>query len=105
MKTAAMLSMGTSITANAAINADNSEQKYRFAGDLHYAKFCKAILTDDVSMFKSSVRQKMDELAANEKRVLRLLLSDHGVKCDGENLVEFSIQRDAPNVYAYFSKK
>ena len=104
MKLAATLSLCASASVGAAINAEKSEDKYRFEGDVQYASFCKAILTDDLSMLKSSIRQKVGYIGSNERSVVRILLSDHGVKCDGENLVEFSIQRDAPNVYAYFKK-
>ena len=104
MKLAAILSMCASASVGAAINAEKLEDKYRFEGDVQYASFCKAILTNDVSLLKRSIRREVGDIGSNEKSVVRILLSDHGVKCDGENLVEFSIQRDAPNVYAYFKK-
>ena len=104
MKLIASLSLCLSASASAALSTDNSVEKYRFIGDLKYANYCKAILTDDVSMMKKSIRRSVGDIAGNEKRVLRILLSDNGVKCDGESIVEFSVNRKASNIYSYISK-
>lgn len=104
IKLLATASLFANLSAMASIDADILGQKYRFEGDVKYAAYCKAILNDDLSLLKRSIRREVGDLASNERSVVRILLSDYGVKCDGENLVEFSIQRDAPAVYAYFNK-
>ena len=81
-----------------------SEDVYRFAGDREYSGFCKAVVTDDVKMLKRSVTDKVGLVAGSRKDVLRKLLSIDGMRCNGIDLVEFSKQREASEVYAYLSK-
>ena len=104
IKVIATVSLCVSATAGAALNTDKSEKDYLFKGDVEYATFCEAVLNDDLSLLKTSIRHQLGDVASSKRSALRILLSDNGVKCDGENLVEFSIQREASNVYAYLKK-
>lgn len=81
-----------------------SEVAYRFAGDREYSTFCKAIVTDDVKMFKRSITGKVGLVAGSRKNVLQKLLSIDGMKCNGFDLIEFSKQREADQVNAYLTE-
>jgi hypothetical protein len=88
--------------------AANAEMKsaanYKFSGDIPYADFCKAVVTDDLSLLKRSVRSKVGEVASSTKDVLRKLVSESGMKCNDTDLLEFSKQREAKDVEAYLSE-
>ena len=81
------------------------EDKIRYAGDLQYSGFCRAIVTDDVSLLKRSVGNKIGEVASNRRGVLAKLISDNGMKCNGKDLIKFSQQRGAKDVYAYLTQQ
>jgi hypothetical protein len=82
-----------------------SEDDYRFAGDQDYSGFCKAVVTDDVTMLKRGVTDKVGLVAGSRKDVLRKLLSIDGMTCNGIDLLEFSKQREASKVHAYLTDK
>ena len=88
------------VNAQAGLKADS---EFRFIGDTHYSNFCKAVLMDDVSLLKRSLTQKVGELASSRRSVLRMILSESGMRCDGADLIEFSKQREATEVYAYLT--
>lgn len=87
-----------SVSAHGAIHPPS---RYTFAGDIQFAHFCQAILQDDLSLLRKSVKQQVGELATTRRGVLKRLVSKGGVTCDGSDLLEFSRQRDASQVYAY----
>jgi hypothetical protein len=76
----------------------------KFSGDIEFSGFCKAVLNNDVNMLKRHIRAKVGVIAANEKRVLKRLVEQNGMQCNGKDLVAFSIQRQAPDVQAYLSQ-
>lgn len=78
---------------------------YRFAGDTAYSGFCKAVVTNDVDMFKRSLRSKVGLVAPSTRDVLRKLVSTDGMTCNGINLIEFSKQREASEVYAFLTRE
>jgi len=89
-----------------ALNASaklGSPDKVKYAGDLDYKNFCEAVVKDDVSMFKRSVRNKVGIVASSDKAVLKLLTATDGMECNGVDLVSFSEQRKASQVYKYLS--
>lgn len=92
----------SAFTANAHIESDDT---YRFAGDRGYSRFCEAVVTNDVGMLKRSIRSKVGSVASNRKDVLRKLLSVDGMKCNGIDLIKFSKQREASEVYAYLTEQ
>ncbi|MFT6777581.1 MAG: hypothetical protein ACJAV1_001500 [Paraglaciecola sp.] len=81
----------------------SSPANVKYAGDLDYKKFCEAVVKDDVNMFKRSVRKKIGVLANNNQSVLKHLTAQDGMECNGVDLMSFSQQRKASNVYKYLS--
>ncbi len=92
------------VVATTAHGSMKSEQ-VRFAGDISYSGFCKAVIKDDLRLLKVSVVQKVGDLSSSRKGVLRKLLSESGMTCNGQDLVTFSKQRDAQQVYAYLTQQ
>jgi hypothetical protein len=76
----------------------------KFSGDLEYSGFCKAVLSNDVNLLKRHIRSKVGVIATNEKGVLERLVKQNGMRCNGADLISFSIQRQAPEVQAYLSQ-
>lgn len=81
-----------------------STANYKFAGEMDYADFCKAVVTDDLGLLKRSIRSKVGEVAHSSKDVLRKLVAADGMKCNNTDLLEFSKQREAKDVQAYLSE-
>lgn len=98
---ATVLSATVSISANAAMEKQGN---FKFVGDTQYASFCKAVLNDNVKLFKRSLNRFVGPLGTNRKIVLERVLDDNNVQCAGQGIVEFSQQRNASKVAAYLSK-
>jgi hypothetical protein len=92
------------LSAFAANAGMKSAANYKFAGEMAYADFCKAVVTDDLVLLKRSIRSKVGEVAHSSKDVLRKLVADDGMKCNNTDLLEFSKQREAKDVQAYLSE-
>ncbi|MFT4807671.1 MAG: hypothetical protein ACI9LX_000992 [Paraglaciecola sp.] len=108
MKKRIALSIPLSIVSMAffALNANaklGSTDKVKYAGDLGYKKFCEAVVKDDVNMLKRSVRDKVGLVANSSQAVLKKLIASNGMECNGVDLVSFSEQRKASQVYQYLS--
>ena len=89
-----------------ALNASaklSSPDKVKYAGDLGYKHFCEAVIKDDVKMLKRSVRKKVGLITSSSQAVLKKLTASNGVECNGVDLVSFSEQREALQVYQYLS--
>jgi len=99
-----ILLVSLALSAFAAKAHTESDSSYRFAGDHEYARFCKAVVTDDVKMLKRSITGKVGLVAGSRKNVLRKLLSEDGLKCNGSDLIKFSKEREAFKVNAYLSE-
>jgi hypothetical protein len=84
--------------------ADNTA-KFSYVGDLQYADFCKATLSNNVALFKRSVRSQVGLLAASKQEVLDIVLDANNVQCAGLGLVEFSEQRKATAVSEFIFNK
>ncbi|MDN4502089.1 DUF3718 domain-containing protein [Alteromonadaceae bacterium BrNp21-10] len=93
-----VIGMLSAFTASASME---STPKFKLIGDMNYSKFCKAVLEDDISMFKYSLMKKVGMVASTRAGVLRKLVSADGMTCAGENLLTFAKTRDAQEVYAY----
>jgi hypothetical protein len=90
-----------------AMNANaklGSPDTVKYAGDLEYKNFCEAVVKDDVNMLKRNVRSKVGIVANSRQAVLETLISDDGMECNGFDLMSFSEQRKATQVYKYLSK-
>jgi hypothetical protein len=97
-----ILLLGLAVNASAKMSGG---EKFAFRGDLQYSGFCKAIVSDNLSLLKRTMSRKVGELGASRKDVLRKLVSQDGMTCNGVNLIKFSQLRDATEVYAYLTKK
>ncbi len=96
------ISMGLfALNANAALG---SKSKVAFKGDVEYAGFCEAVVSDDVALMKKSLRSKVGIVAKTERRVKSKLMSESGVKCNGTNLEAFSKERAAKQVAEFLQK-
>ena len=80
-----------------------SSDKVKYSGDLMYKKFCEAVVKDDVNMLKRGVRNKIGLVAHTSQSVLKKLTAADGMQCNGVDLVSFSKQREASQVYKYLS--
>ncbi|MFQ3235573.1 MAG: hypothetical protein ACI9C4_001132 [Paraglaciecola sp.] len=77
------------------------QARYKFVGDKNFASFCKAALTNNVDLFKRSVRSQVGILARNTSAVMDLVLDSNNVTCAGQGLKEFSGSRHATDVVNY----
>ena len=87
--------------ANAAME---SKSKVKFRGDTAYSSFCEAVVADDVKMLNKSFRNKVGEIAGSKSKVMALVTSEKGVKCNGASLSEFSKKRESTQVSAFLNK-
>ena len=106
MKSISLLLLSTAFTLSLCVNAKtSSDEKIRYAGDLQYSGFCRAIVKDDVSLLKRSVGNKIGQVASTRRDVLEKLISENGMKCNGKDLIKFSQLRGAKQVYAYLTEQ
>lgn len=91
--------------AAAATIAPVTAKEFRFIGDTQYAGFCKAVATDDVRALRANLSRNVGRIAATEREVLRMLTADDGLTCNGENLINFSVQRDASAVHDFLTAR
>ncbi|WP_026375004.1 hypothetical protein [Aestuariibacter salexigens] len=94
---AALLSFN--IMAETSIDTD-----VKYVGDLEYARFCKAIVTNDMRLLKTSLSRKVGVLAPTRDDVLHVLL-DKKMTCNGADLIEFSKRRNATDILAYITAR
>jgi phosphoribulokinase len=99
-----ILLISTLALAMSASAAEETISSVTFSGDLDYSGFCKAVVNDDVNLLKRNIRSKVGVVAINEKGVLRRLVDENGMTCNGEDLVSFSIQRHSPDIQAYLTQ-
>lgn len=83
--------------------ASMKSDPFKYAGDTEYSGFCKAIVEDDLSLLKRNIIQKVGTVSGSRKGVLRKLLSETGMTCNGLDLIQFSMQRESSEVFAYLS--
>ncbi|WJG11112.1 hypothetical protein [Aliiglaciecola sp. LCG003] len=92
--------------ACAQVNAGLKESlEYRFEGDVFYAGYCQAVLEDNVKLMESKIRSHVGKVASTPKAVTKAILAHNGITCDGMDLVTFSKQRHATEIYAYLRAK
>jgi hypothetical protein len=84
-----------SFNANAALQ---SAKNVKYVGDTEYASFCKAAVTNDVSLFKRAVSRQVGVLASSKQKVLDIVLDANNISCGGQGLTEFSENRQATDV-------
>ncbi|MGJ8679814.1 DUF3718 domain-containing protein [Paraglaciecola sp.] len=89
------------LNANAAME---SKSKIKYKGDTNYKNFCQAVVADDVSLLKKSLRSQVGEVSGSQKRVNNILITEKGIKCNGLGLTEFSKERAATQVAAFLKQ-
>ena len=99
---AVLLSSSLSFAASASTKATES---VKFQGDMKYASFCEAVVNDDIKLFKVALSNLVGDLGYSEKFVLKRVSTKNGVKCGGQNLIEFSENRSADRVLSYIKSK
>ena len=82
-----------------------ADKEYRFIGDTQFAGFCKAVATDDVRALRVNLSRNVGRIAATEREVLRMVTAEDGLTCNGENLVDFSVQREASDVHEFLTSR
>lgn len=100
--TIAVLSVaGVSFNASATLESTKS---YKFVGDRSYSGFCKAALTDNVDLFKRSLRSKVGVISSSTQGVLDIVLNEKSVQCSGMGLVEFTEKRNAKQLTEFIAQ-
>ncbi|WP_289032070.1 hypothetical protein [uncultured Paraglaciecola sp.] len=87
-----------SFSANAALNTAN---KFKFTGDTKYASLCEAAATNNLELFKSSVRETAYSLGKSKRSMLNLLASADSFSCAGQSVAAFAQSRGATDVASY----
>ena len=90
------------LSISAGASASTSAPTVKFDGPPVFSNFCKAVIQDNVSLLKRSLRMKIDYAAANstKRKVLRELVSERGMTCNNQSLINFAQAQDAENVYS-----
>ncbi|WP_100643156.1 DUF3718 domain-containing protein [Alteromonas facilis] len=93
----------STLTGNARAHTNETEvaKPLRFIGDVRYAGFCKAVIEDNVTSIKRHARLNVGEVAPSRQEVLRAVSADNGVTCNGKTLIEFSLEKNATEVYSF----
>lgn len=96
-----VISVGV-LSFNASAATDN-QKSFKFIGDTEYAGICKAAATDNVALFKKSVRQQLSWLNASKAKSLEILLNQDNFRCAELGVLEFAKTRGAQNLVDYLS--
>ncbi|TDF34634.1 DUF3718 domain-containing protein [Alteromonadaceae bacterium M269] len=100
-----LILLATLFCASYSVSAHTEiKPEVKFSGDLDFSGFCQAVLEDDVRLLKRSIRSKVGLVATNKEGVLKRLVSQDGMQCNGADLMSFSIQRQASNIQAYLAQ-
>ena len=103
MKNVLLASVFVSVFSASAQATINAEKKVKFVGDMAYAGFCQAIVDDNVSLFKRSIRRFVGPLGGTREEVLEKVLENDNVKCAGEGIAKFAQERNATQVSGFIS--
>lgn len=97
---AVLLSSVVSVSANASIK---QQPEVKYVGDMQFASFCKAVVNDDVSLFKMTLNRFVGELGSSRKSVLKRVTEEQSVQCAGKDLLDFTQQRNASSINSYLN--
>ncbi|NDV90078.1 DUF3718 domain-containing protein [Alteromonas sp. 345S023] len=86
-------------------NAAGPQKNVRFVGDTQYAGFCKAIVLDDIKVLRSSLSRGVGRIGSSQREVLRMVTSEDGLTCNGVNLLDFAVKREANEVREYLTSR
>lgn len=93
--------LAATMTLAFSANAHMGETEVRYVGDTEYAGFCRAVVENDVTKLKSRVAHKVGKVAENRRAVVRKLVAEDGMACNGDNLIAFSEKYGADEVSSY----
>ncbi len=99
-----MLALGLA-TVSVSTLAAAPGKDVRFVGDTQFSGFCKAVVMDDVRVLRANLSRNVGRIGASQREVLRLVTADNGLTCNGETLIDFSMQRGAGDVYEYLTSR
>ncbi|WJG10071.1 hypothetical protein [Aliiglaciecola sp. LCG003] len=105
MKKLAIATLFASTLSFAASAATVSTENVKYTGDMEFASFCKAVVNNDIQLFKVSLNRFIGELGSSRKRVLDRVLEADTITCSGKNLVEFTQERNATQIDTFISSK
>lgn len=97
---ALLLSGSTVFAASASIK---QETTVKYVGDMQYASFCKAVVNDDLDLFKVTLSRFVGELGTSRKSVLKRVTAQNSVQCAGHDLVEFTEKRNATKIDSFIN--
>jgi hypothetical protein len=89
---------------NNSYSQETQQDKYLFVGDRSYSGFCKAALTDNVDLFKRSLRSKVGVISSSTQGVLDIVLNEKSVQCSGMGLIEFTEKRNATQLTEFIEQ-
>ncbi len=101
MKNIIIAAVVSSAFTFSAVASNVQEAKVKYVGDLQFASFCKAVVNDDVALFKMTLSRFVGELGASRASVLKKVTAQDSVQCAGKDLVEFTQQRNAQMIQSY----
>ena len=100
------LFIATIFTMSFAASASNAPaENVKYIGDMQFASFCKAVVNNDLGLFKVSLKRFVGELGSTRQRVLDRVLEDGSVQCSGKGLVEFTTERNATLIVSFLNKQ
>lgn len=102
LTTVVMSVAALSFNANAALEG---AKNYKFIGDTEYAGFCKAAATDNLTLFKITLNKQLGFLGSSKAQVLDKVLDKNNFQCAGMGIAEFSKQRNATTLIAFFNNE
>lgn len=86
-------------------NAAGPQKDVRFVGDTQFAGFCKAIVLDDIKVLRSSLSRSVGRIGGSQREVLRMVTAEDGLTCNGVNLLDFAVKREANEVREYLTSR
>ena len=101
MKNQLVVFLSTLVMTASVAAKDVTEENIRFIGDKAFAGFCKAAVLDDVRVLRANLARNVGLIGGSERDVLRQVIANSGVTCNGKSLVEFSEMRNAQEVRDY----
>lgn len=92
--------MAASFSAQAKLN-----NNIAYAGDMEFAGFCKAAVTDNVDLFKRTLNKNAIKLTGSSHGALDYVLDGNKVSCNGQSIAEFAAARNAEKLVNFLSNE
>lgn len=101
MKALKLFALVLSAVVSVSASAVESQKRTVFVGDKEFAGFCKAVVENDLALFKRSLAKKVGLVGVTRDAVKAKILADNNVTCAGQDLASFAKRRNATNIIAY----